>query len=111
MSSARSHAQINFALKVLSNALWDYGKKNNGQFPIELSQLNPYFKSPVDDSVLQEWTILPMNSLPDQMRIDGDWVITQKAPVNPAFDQRIVFSVQDFHMFADASPNHWDVGP
>jgi len=82
MSSARSSAQSRFATSMLQDALRQYGKNNSGQFPTDLSQLTPYFISPVDDSVLQDWTILPGSSLPGTMRSDEDWVITQKAPVN-----------------------------
>jgi hypothetical protein len=75
--------------------------------------LKPYFKSSLDDAVLERWQILPARKLVNlsgNLR-DEDWVITQKAPVNRSLDQRTVFSTKDSHSFADAPPNHWDVAP
>jgi hypothetical protein len=92
MSQARSRAQLDFAL-ILSDALHEYGKNNNGQFPTAVSQLGPYFKSPVDDSVLQDWTILPTRSLASEIRVDGDMAITQKAPVDAELDQAVAVSL------------------
>jgi hypothetical protein len=105
MSVARMVAQASFA-QSLRPALIQYGQNNNGQFPTDLSQLTPYFASPVDASVLQEWTILPTSSLPSQMQaamqsglkgptgppdtsaFDQGWVITQTAPINANLDER-----------------------
>jgi RNA polymerase sigma factor (sigma-70 family) len=109
MSSARGMAQIHFAGTVLGDALRQYGKDNNGQFPTELSQLAPYFKSPVDASVLRDWTILPTSSLPSEMRVHEDWVITQKAPVNAALDQRIVVGLKFTHL--GSGGNQWGPAP
>ena len=113
MSLARLTAEGNVARDALRPALLHYAQDNNGQFPSDLSQLKPYFKTPIEDAILERWQILPASrlvNLREDLRKE-DWVITQKAPVNAAFDQRIVFSVQDFHMFASAPPNHWDVAP
>ena len=107
MSTARSGAQIEFAMSVLSDALRQFGKNNNGQFPTDLSQLTPYFKSPVDDAVLQDWTILPGSSLPGAMRVQEDWVITQKAPVNAERDQRVAVGLKSMCLGSGAG----DWGP
>lgn len=109
ISSARSSAQIRFAMRVLSNALWQYGKDNPGQFPTDLSQLTPYFKSPVDGSVLGDWAILPMSSLPADMHIDGEWAITQKAPVNAGLDQRVAVGLKGTRL--GFGTNQWAVVP
>ena len=106
MSSVRSGAQIRFAHRVLDHALQQYGKNNGGQFPTDLSQLAPYFKSPVDDSVLRNWTILPTSSLPSGMRVDEDWVITQKAPVNAELDQRVVIGMK-MSSLGSGGTNDW----
>jgi RNA polymerase sigma factor (sigma-70 family) len=108
LSSARSKAQIHFAHGVLDAALTQYGKNNQGQFPKDLSQLAPYFKSPADASMLQGWAILPTSSLPSQMRVEEDWVITQKAPVNAAMDQRIVLGMKNSRM-GMRTTNDWFV--
>jgi RNA polymerase sigma factor (sigma-70 family) len=98
MSSVRGSAQMTFATPILWDALRQYGKDNSGQFPTDLSQLASYFKSPVDDSVLQNWTILRTSSLPTAMRVDADWVITQKAPINPELDTRFVVGLKIVHL-------------
>jgi len=110
LSSARSKAQIDFAMRVLSNALGQYGKNNNGQFPTDLSQLAPYFKSPVHPSVLEHWAILPTSSLPAAVRVDEDWVITQKTPINAERDQRVVVGLKNMHL-GTATTNDWVVSP
>ena len=105
MSSARGSAQNQFAMGLLYPALREFSKNNNGQFPTDLSQLAPYFKSPVDNSVLQDWTILPGSSLPSALRSDEAWVITQKAPVNPQWDQRMVIGLKSGHL--GTGPGQW----
>jgi hypothetical protein len=106
MSSARGTAQIVFAMTTLADALRQYDKSNNGQFPTDVSQLTPYFKSPVDDSVLQDWTILRTSSLPSEMRGADDWVITQKAPVDEEFDQRVVVGLNTTRL-GTGGANQW----
>jgi len=106
LSSARGTAQIRFSMGALSNALREYGKSNQGQFPTDLSQLTPYFQSPVDDSVLQGWAILPTRSLPAGLRVDEDWVITQKAPMDAERDQRIVVGLKVTRLGSGGS-NDW----
>lgn len=106
MSSARGTAQIVFAMTTLADALRQYGKSNNGQFPTDVSQLTPCFKSPVDDSVLQDWTILRTSSLPSEMRGADDWVITQKAPVDEEFDQRVVVGLNTTRL-GTGGANQW----
>ena len=108
MSLARSGAQIRFAHTVLDHALQEYGKNNGGQFPTDLSLLAPYFKSPVDDSILRNWTILPTSSLPSGMRVDEDWVITQKASVNAELDQRVVIGMKSSRL-GSGGTNDWAV--
>jgi RNA polymerase sigma factor (sigma-70 family) len=94
MSSTRTRAQVRFALNVLDGALRQYGEDNNAQFPSDLSQLAPYLKSPVDVSALQSWTIVPASSFSGRLRLDEDWVITQKVLVNPALERRVVLGMK-----------------
>lgn len=108
LSSLRSLAQIDFALGVLSEAIQSYATHNNGKFPAAISDLEGYFKSPVDGSVLENWVILPTRSLPNWMRVDGDWAITQKAAVNPELEQRIVIGLNSSCL---GSPGDWRISP
>ncbi len=73
----------------LRDALRRYAQANNQQFPRDLSQLRPYFGPPVDDTMLQRWEIVAASSLVRELQPGGDWVITQKAPVDEALDVRI----------------------
>lgn len=98
LSGARSTAQNLFATKSLFDALQKYGKKNSGEFPSEITQLAPYFDRSINPSILQGWTIMPTSSLPAGMRVDEDWVITQKAAINPARDQRVVVSLKGINL-------------
>jgi hypothetical protein len=109
-SSVRGSAQLDFGMAVLNPALTQYMNINGGQFPTDVAQLAPYFKSPVDDSVLQDWTILPSSALPAQFQGVGQWVITQKAPVDAENDQRFVFGAKGTCLGRGGSgPSQWAV--
>jgi flagellar biosynthesis GTPase FlhF len=70
--------------KMLSSALTKYLTANNQQFPTDLSQLQSYFDTPVDDSILARWEI--------GKGFNGNQVIWLKAPVDREYDSR--FGVQ-----------------
>jgi RNA polymerase sigma factor (sigma-70 family) len=69
-------------------ALGRYMHNNNGQFPTDLDQLQPYFDKPLDDAILQRWEIAPAKTV-ENLRMGGDTIITQKAPVDDVFDSRV----------------------
>jgi hypothetical protein len=73
-------------------ALQKYLKANNGQFPTDLSQLQPYFDSPVDGAILQRYEIVPANTIPKAKEMSVSWLIVQKTRVdeNDKNDQREV---------------------
>ena len=128
MSVARMVAQAGFS-QTLWLALRQYGQNNNGQFPTDLSQLTPYFSSPVDASVLQEWTILPTSSLPSQMQsrmqggtlgpglgpdtsaLDEGWVITQATPINADLDEREYVGLKTHGSVHGGNAATWGAGP
>jgi RNA polymerase sigma factor (sigma-70 family) len=105
LSGTRGLAQITFAESTIRPALRKFLKQNQGQFPSDLSQLQPYFTTPVDTGTLQDWVILPMKSLQPGLRIDGDWAITQKAPVNAALDERFVMGAKGAHIGSPSVEN------
>jgi RNA polymerase sigma factor (sigma-70 family) len=86
LADLRHTAENNFA-SLAQPALSKYMQANNGQFPTDLSQLQPYFETPIGDAILSRWEILPQSALPNQ-KMGSDWVITEKAPVDPEFDNR-----------------------
>jgi RNA polymerase sigma factor (sigma-70 family) len=109
MSKSRSMAEGHIFHDVLRPALQQYAQENNGQFPMDIAQLKPWFKSPVDEAILQRWVVLPKSKLaPDlQAQLKEDWFITQKAPVNAALDQRYLGGLNEVHLFADGPPHWW----
>jgi RNA polymerase sigma factor (sigma-70 family) len=87
MSLVRANAE-NHVLDILFGALHQYGQERNGQFPSNLSQLSPYFRSPIDDAILDRYEIVRADSLVSELQCGEDWVITQKAPVDEVRDLR-----------------------
>ena len=77
----RKSAERIFATKT-TLALMKYYQANNGQFPTDLAQLQPYFETPMEDRILARWEILPGTALPS-LCPGWKWVITQKIPLNP----------------------------
>ncbi|MGB7769121.1 MAG: sigma-70 family RNA polymerase sigma factor [Verrucomicrobiia bacterium] len=76
-------------VSMLKPALNQYMQANNGQFPTDLSQLQQYFASPVDDAVLQRWEITSPATVPN-IGVGQDGIITEKAAVDDIFDSRNV---------------------
>ena len=109
MSMARFWAEQNFVNGLLDPALQRYAQDHAGQFPGTVSQLKPYFKSPVDDVVLQRWEVVPKDRLVSQLQaleaqLDEDWYITQKTPVDEALDQRILRGLKRMHWPGNGPP-------
>src|SRR5438876_4538080 len=86
LSTLRSTAE-NKVAKMMKTALAKYMRNNSKQFPSDLAQLQPYFESPLDDSILQRWEIAPAQTV-KSLGLGGDIVITQRAPVDDVFDTR-----------------------
>jgi len=112
MSQVRSMAEVNGVLPVLQSALKQYGQANAGQFPKDLSQLNPYFKSPIDEAILQRYEIMPASDLgqiidTSEIGLGSEWVITEKAPANEAFDARLLIGMTNFLL--SLQTNRWIV--
>jgi RNA polymerase sigma factor (sigma-70 family) len=87
LAELRSAGQGKFA-SLAQPALGNYLKANNGQFPTDLAQLQPYFASPVDGAILQRYEIIPAAQL-SGLGMGGDWVITTKAPVDIEYDSQV----------------------
>jgi hypothetical protein len=87
LSALRSAGENKFAAE-LQPALNQYMKANNVQFPTDLSQLQSYFPSPVDDAILQRWEITSPKTVPN-IRVGQAGIITETAAVDDVFDTRI----------------------
>jgi RNA polymerase sigma factor (sigma-70 family) len=73
-------------------ALKKYADANNGQLPTDLSQLNPYFQTPVDDATLQRYSLLQTGNLGDVPV--GQAVFAEKAPpVDNEYDSAYEFTM------------------
>jgi hypothetical protein len=81
LSALRTAGESKFE-SMLQPALKAYSRANNGQFPTDVAQLQPFFTSPVDPALLQRWTVMPG----DQREGLGDTVISQIGPVDDVFD-------------------------
>jgi RNA polymerase sigma factor (sigma-70 family) len=99
LAEIRKRAEGYF-VKRLQPGLKAYMLANNGQWPPDLAQLRPYFNPPVDDTILERWEIVSKDAFPGR-EFAGDWVITEKAPVDEAFD----------HRWTIDGPNSAGVGP
>ncbi|MBC8097539.1 MAG: hypothetical protein H7Y43_17175 [Akkermansiaceae bacterium] len=87
MSGLRNAMESRFANE-LQSALKNYLDANNKQFPTDLSLLQPYFKAPVDDAILQRYAILPKEQMPN-LGMGGKWIISPKSAVDEEFDSRV----------------------
>ena len=96
--SALRHSGESLFIQSAFAAVKQYAQASNGQFPTDLSQLQPYFTSPMDSAILQRYAIVPassLNFLGEDWR-GGDWVITQKAPVNAKYDGRVAIGLNTY---------------
>ena len=106
MSLLRANAEHRI-MDPLSGALRQYVRANNGQFPTDLSQLKPYLKSPIDEAILQRYQIVAASKLVSELQGNGDWVITQKAPVNEALDLRHAYGPNSGGTADSTVTNRW----
>jgi hypothetical protein len=100
LSGLRTAAENTFVATALRPALSQYAQANNGQFPTDISQLQPYFNPPVEASILQRWQVAPHSSLPD-----GNG-ITQIAAVDENYDARITVGLDG--VSNNTSDKWWD---
>lgn len=101
------HAAENRFASTLQPALRKYMEANDGKFPTDLAQLQPYFASSVDEAILQRYAILPREAL-SNLGMGGDWIITQRAPVDVEFDNRSGIGPNGW---GSAGTQAWDDSP
>jgi hypothetical protein len=90
-AALRSSAESAFG-QILQSSLAKYLAANNNVFPSDIGQLKPYFDSPVEDAALQRYEIVPAGSLKSIRLGDAAWLITQRAPVDEEYDNRLAIS-------------------
>jgi RNA polymerase sigma factor (sigma-70 family) len=94
MSSLRDTAE-NKVASMMHSALGKYIQANGGQFPSDLSQLQSYFDSPLDDAILQRWEIVPAKTIPN-IGVGDPNIITEKSVVDDLLDTRIAIGTRGY---------------
>ena len=93
LNHLRVAGETHFVDSQLQPALKIYVEANHGKFPADLAQLQPFFQPPVDGAILQRYEIVPHEKVPDA-HWGGDWVVTQKSPVDRDYDRRLVVGAE-----------------
>jgi len=83
MAEIRNSAKTHFNSQI-GSALNRYIAANNGQLPNDISQLKPYFKSPVEDAMLQRYQVQRTGKLSDYP--ESEPLISERAPVDDEYD-------------------------
>ncbi len=86
--------------RMLQPALQKYSQTNHGQFPTDLSQLQPYFDSPVDDAILDRWKIVAAKN-DDAEGLGVGSYVTEKTPVDESYDSYFAVSLHGFSSGSD----------
>jgi hypothetical protein len=84
LSKTRQKAKSQFA-ELATEALNAYYAANNNQPPATPAQLQPYFKTPIDPTILQRYQMIPsagLGSLPEL----GPVLISERAPIDRRYD-------------------------
>ncbi len=110
MRILRANAEMK-PIGVMHQALRQYAQENGGQFPSAISQLKPFLKTPLDDAILERYEIVRASDLIPELRPGGDWVITQKAPVNATLDIRYAFDGTNARDADETFTNRWRRAP
>jgi RNA polymerase sigma factor (sigma-70 family) len=87
-SNLRNTAQNKFAIQA-QPALSRYMKENEGRFPADIMELEPYFKDGISREVLQRFAVVPSSEI-ENVSMGGEYAISQTAPVDKEFDNRYV---------------------
>ena len=94
LAELRSIAKQKFAF-LMGAALDNYIAANNGQLPNDISDLNSYFNSPIDDAILQRYQLTQTGNLNDVSQPDS--LIVEKSPVNDQDDTLMTIGALGFH--------------
>lgn len=86
-AALRNSAQNKFVPQI-QNALLKYMQANNNAFPTEVAQIAPFLESN-DPTLLNRYGVMPSEDIVS-VKLGGDWVVSQKEPIDREFDQRIV---------------------
>jgi len=103
LNNLRNSAKQAFG-NMTREALKKYAEANNGLLPADLPQLKPYFETPVEDSILQRYSLLQTGKLADVPQ--SEYLFAEKAPpVDDEYD-----SLYEFQMRGTRSSSVSDPG-
>ena len=83
----------------LQSALGRFAENNGGMLPGDLSQLQPYFDTPVDPAVLERYQLLQSGKLSDVAGKPPMLVGERAAPVDTEYDSQIQFGLPDVKVY------------
>jgi RNA polymerase sigma factor (sigma-70 family) len=110
-SKLRFKAEVT-VLNELREAWQKYAAEHSDPIPGNLAALKPYLDIPLDDAVLQRYTLLPGRRLASPLGDIADWVLTQAAPVNAALDSRMGFGLTGINnILGEGVTNRWNLLP
>lgn len=90
LADARQQAKARFA-PMLTSALASFFAANNAQPPVSLSQLKPYFSSPIDDATLARYQITTDPS--GKHNLGSATTIRETTPVDPLYDSQFQIGI------------------
>jgi RNA polymerase sigma factor (sigma-70 family) len=98
----RDIAKSHFA-DMTRGALKKFAEANNGSLPTDLGQLKPYFDAPVDDAILQRYSMLQSGKLSDAAH--GENLFGENGPaVDDEFDSHYEFSMNGTSSWSVSDP-------
>jgi hypothetical protein len=106
MSNLRDNAELR-ALDIMLGALQKYAAANGGQMPQQLSDLSPYFRAPLEQDILDRYEIVPATSLVQPLQVGGDWLITEKTPVDAVLEIKTSMGLTGGGMADERVTNRW----
>jgi len=92
LSELRNIAKGKFA-SLMSGALKNYADAHDGLLPTTIVELNPYFISPVEETILRRYQILQEGKLSDAR---GKYLVNEIAPVDESYDTRYYISTSGY---------------
>ena len=98
LSKVRQKAKTQFA-ELATAALNEYFVATKGSTPTDPSQLLPFFKTPIDASLLQRSQLVPSSTVPGLMEI-GSMILSEKAPVDREYDTHFYIGKKGVASFA-----------
>ena len=89
------NSAINRFAKIAQPALQAFLKASGGQFPNDATQLQPFLEGNSDPALLRRYRIAPASEITN-VKMGGDWVITQTTLIDADLDSTFVIGPYGF---------------